>query len=63
MVGDGVISCAYRLLGRLSPEAHSDLPGTSRDSAALITRGVAGDRGDMRGNLVLLSFCFIFSSR
>lgn len=56
MVGYGVISCAYRLFGRLPPEAHSDLPMMCHDSVKLITRGGTGIRGDMKVNL-LSSLC------
>lgn len=43
MVGDGLISCAYRLFGRLPPEAHSDLLMMVHDTATLIARGVSGN--------------------
>lgn len=58
MAGDGVISCAYRLFGRLPTEAHSDLPMKSHDTITQITRGVTGACGNIKVNL-LLSFSLV----
>lgn len=58
MVSDGVISCAYRLFGRLPSEAHSDLPMMFHESVMSVTRGVTGTHGNMKVNL-LLSFVYI----
>lgn len=51
MVSNGVISCAYRLFGRLPPEAHSDLPMMFHETVVLITRGVTGTHGHIKVNL------------
>lgn len=58
MVSDGVISCAYRLFGRLPSEAHSDLPMMFHESVMSVTRGVTGTH---EGKFVVIICVYFYS--
>lgn len=50
MVSDGVISCAYRLFGRVPPEAHSDLPMMFHETVTVTC-------SDTKVNFVVIILC------